>query len=91
MERSAQNFSTCRGCGRQILWTRMASGKRMPCDPDLVTYWQRPGGSKKIVTPNGEVISAELSGDLDKATGVGYVSHFATCPEGDRFRKGAQK
>ena len=41
----------------------------------------------KIVTPNGEVLSAERPADPQKATGIGYISHFATCPASDSFRK----
>lgn len=80
-------MSACRGCGRPILWIRTAAGRSMPCDPELVTYWQRAGGREKIVTPNGEVLSAELAGAPDRATGLGYISHFATCPERDRFKR----
>ena len=85
-----QDFGFCRGCGKQIIWTRTPAGKSMPCDPELVTYWQKAGGSQKIVTPGGEVLSAELTGDPEKATGRGYISHFATCPESDKFRRKAR-
>ena len=77
----------CRGCGRPIIWIRTSGRKSMPCDPDQVFYWQTPGGRQKIVTPNGEVLSAELEGPQDKATGIGFISHFATCPNGSDFRK----
>ena len=59
----------------------------MPCDREPVTYWQARSGSQKIVTPNGEVVSAELSGDPNKATGIGYVSHFTNCPRSNDFRR----
>ena len=36
---------------------------------------------------SGEVLSAELEGDPTKATGMGYISHFATCPNADKHRK----
>lgn len=81
------NSGTCRGCGRPIIWIRTAAGRSMPCDPELITYWQTPGGSKKVVTPNGVVISAELEGDQDAATGIGYRNHFATCPVSGEFRR----
>ena len=81
------SMSTCRGCGMPIVWIKTASGKPMPCDPEQITYWQKPRGSQKIVTPNGEVISAELSGDPNRATGIGYISHFATCTKSDAFRR----
>lgn len=79
--------STCRGCGAPIVFIRTQAGKSMPCDAEPVTYWQEPGGPHKIVTPNGEVRSARLEGDLQQATGIGYVSHFATCPAADKFRR----
>lgn len=78
----------CRGCGAPILWIRTESGKSMPCGPDPVTYWQNAVGCHKIVTPNGEVLSVSLEGDPQQATGIGFISHFATCPNRDDFRKG---
>ena len=77
----------CRACGAEIGFIKSVAGKSIPVDAVEVTYWKNPDGSKKIVTPNGEVVSADLEGDLQKATGVGYVSHFATCPCADQFRK----
>ena len=71
--------SICKMCGRLIVWVKTPAGKSMPCDPDTVLYWQTPGGREKIVTPNGEVVSAEFNGPYEKATGYGYISHFATC------------
>lgn len=77
----------CRACGAEIVFVVSAAGKAIPCDAAQVTYWQRPGGSHRIVTPNGEVVSAELSGESDRATGIGYISHFATCPHAASFRR----
>lgn len=79
--------SICKACGAPIIWIKTSGGKAMPCDAELVTYWQKAGGKAKIVTPNGEVYSAELQGDLNKATGIGYISHFATCPYANSFRR----
>jgi len=78
---------TCRGCGAPIIRIKTVGNKTMPCDPEQVTYWQDSRGAHKIVTPNGEVLSARLDGDLQKATGIGYMSHFATCPAADKFRR----
>ena len=75
-------MATCKGCGAKIIWI----GK-IPCDPALVTYWQKSKAKGKVVTPNGEVLSCEFSGDLNKATGVGYVSHWSTCPCAGQFRR----
>lgn len=80
-------MSKCRSCGADIIWIRMDSGKKMPCDAAQVTYWAKVGGTKKIITPNGEVISCELQGEFANATGVGYISHFSTCPSADKHRR----
>mgnify|MGYP000935691450 CR=1 FL=1 len=84
------NKSVCKGCGAPIIWIRTAAGERMPCDPEPVMYWERRGAAVRIVTPNGEAISCDLKGTLDKATGIGYVSHFSTCPQAGRFRTSRQ-
>lgn len=80
-------MSRCKSCGAEIIWIKMGAGKSMPCNPDQIMYWEKQGGTQKIVTPNGEVLSAEIEGDPDKATGVGYISHFATCPFSDQHRR----
>ena len=59
----------------------------MPCDDELVMYWAKKGAPGKVVTPNGEVISCEFDGDVSEATGLGYISHYATCPNAERFRR----
>lgn len=78
---------TCRGCGAEIVWIQTPAGKSMPCDAEAVPYWQRKGGHAKIVTPGGEVVSAELTGMPGMQTGWGYMSHFATCPRSEDFRR----
>ena len=80
-------MSKCRSCGAEIVWIKMASGKKMPCDASPVTYWAKMGGTEKIVTPNGEVVSCELQGDHADATGIGYISHFSTCPNAAKHRR----
>ncbi len=77
----------CRACNAKIIFIKTVGGKSIPCDAESTYYIQKAGGSQKIVTPNGEVISAELTDDQNKATGIGYISHFATCTNPDFFRK----
>lgn len=79
--------SICKGCGRLVRWIKTPAGKAMPCDPDPVLYWQAAGGASRIVTANGEVVSARLNGPLDRVTGRGYISHFATCTKAEAFRR----
>lgn len=58
------------------------------CKGKRQTRVKIPGGDGTIVTPNGETVSAEIvqPGTQD-ATGVGYISHFATCPVANMFRR----
>lgn len=72
----------CKGCGKEIIWI-----KQIPCDPLPVAYWAKEKARGKVVTPNGQVISCDFRGDLQRATGLGYVTHFASCPAAARFRK----
>lgn len=82
------NFANCSKCHQQILWIKTVNGKNMPVNTRLVTYRVSKEGKERIVTPNGETVSAEIvqSGTQD-ATGVGYISHFATCPVANTFRR----
>lgn len=80
-------ITECRACHAQIGFIKTVAGKTIPVNPEEVAYEQKAGGSLKIVTPNGEVLSAERPADPQKATGIGYISHFATCPASDSFRK----
>ena len=80
-------MAKCKACGREIIWIMSPSGKAIPCDPEPVSYWQQSKAKSKIVTPNGKVISCWLYGDPETATGIGYFSHWATCPEPERFRR----
>lgn len=80
--------STCRGCGAPIVWIRTAAGKSMPCDAQPVLYKAREGAAGKIVTGNGTVLSADIGGlAAFEPDGVGHVSHFATCPAAEQFRR----
>lgn len=78
---------TCRGCGAPIVWIRTPGSKAMPCDAAPVLYRTRAGAADTIVTPNGQVVPCELDVAPCEATGMGYVSHFATCPAADLFRR----
>lgn len=80
-------MSKCRRCGKEIVWIKTRAGKSMPCDIDPVVYWKSPTGSRVLITPNGEAVRCELEGDTQDPTGIGYVSHFATCPGAAAFRR----
>lgn len=83
------NFSTCRICGRQIMWIRTKAGKNMPVNPNFVNYRRPADGERareRIVTADGDVVTADIVG-REEAEGYGYISHFATCHGASRHRK----
>lgn len=90
----------CKGCGRPIIWFQTPAKKSMPCDPDEQAFRENPSGKDTIVKRNGEVVKAEIIArcsdlhvpgekftDLGDADGIGYVPHWATCPNADQFRR----
>ena len=80
-------MAKCKGCGAEIIWIKTPGGKSIPCDPEQVMYWEKTKAKGKVVTPNGEVLSCEFTGEPDIATGLGFVSHWSTCPKADTFRR----
>ena len=83
---------SCRSCGAAIVWIKTPGGKSMPCNAAPVYYIAKPkSGKQRIVTPNGEVIACEYTEDPSKATGTGFVPHWATCPEAGKFKKGEKR
>ncbi len=80
-------MATCKGCGAKIVWIKTTGNKSMPCNPNQVMYWERANAKDKVLTPNGMVLSCVFDGDIQKATGLGYIPHWATCPCADKFRR----
>ena len=64
--------STCRSCGAAIVWAKTTTGKSMPLDAEPV--------------PDGNIVLHE---GVAYVTGTGdRKSHFATCPNAARHRRG---
>ena len=80
-------MAKCKGCGASIVFVRTPGGKSMPCDSPMVPYIARSGAKGKIVTPDGKVVSAEVTNDLGSSTGIGYVPHWANCPKSADFKR----
>ena len=81
----SNEMASYKGCGAEIFWIKTQYGKSMPVDEKLVPYYK--GSDVKIVTEDGRVISGSLEGPEDAFQGFGYISHFATCPKADKFRR----
>lgn len=63
--------STCKSCGKPIHWIRPRFGRSMPCDTRPVNYHIKPGGSTKLITPAGDVISCEIADNPAESSGPG--------------------
>lgn len=77
-------MSICRSCCSPIKWIKTRDGKNMPVDPELIAYKDAKLGDK-LVTETGATYNVDPI--LDYPNVKGYISHFATCPEADRWRK----
>ncbi len=86
----------CRGCGAPIEFIRTEAGKSIPVDAGPwmeVDEGALGEGRRTIVTSDGRVVSGVLIStntrpqDPEHGHAVGRQSHFATCPEADRFRR----
>lgn len=86
--------AACSSCRASIIWTRTTTGSRMPVDPvpvadgnvALVVRGADGAGLTAIVLKSRRDAHL-LSGAL--TAGPRYKSHFATCPNADKHRKGA--
>ena len=67
----------CKHCGREIIRIQTMTGPAV-CEAAPVTYWSvRDGDAVGLMTPNGETVYGNLTGELQKAVGIGYLPH--TC------------
>lgn len=65
----------CRGCGADILWVTMPSGKSMPLDAKskkVIIEKEHHGHGETRVLP--ELVN-------------GYTPHWASCPKAAEFKK----
>lgn len=83
-------MALCRSCQAPIMWTRTTAGELMPLDLDpvsggnVVLTGHHVEGKQGGLVPQCKVEPPTLS-LFDEA--VRYVSHFATCPEANTWRK----
>ena len=67
--------TTCKGCGREIVWAEDEKGQSIPLDP-------RP----PIYVTDGNTCARAAHRKEKNARGFYYaVSHFATCPKASEF------
>ena len=78
-------MSKCKTCGAEIKWIRTFSGKAMPVDACPILFTE--GGNGIFVTDGGAVIHGTRCVKGQANMRVGYISHFATCPDANMYRK----
>ena len=67
------NRKTCSSCGEPIMWaSSFSSGKAMPLN----------------IVPETKTIVIDTGGGLVAHTVQVFTSHFATCPDADKHRRG---
>lgn len=79
--------SRCRSCGQPIKWIKLqGSGKAIPVDP--MKRILVPGqGTEVLITDDGRVVRGRFASMEEGAAECGYISHFATCPQADKWRR----
>lgn len=81
------NEGRCRSCGAKIRFVKMKSGKSMPVNEKIVNYQGRPSWQGKNCDTGRRCSRRVTDINADEATGFGYVSHFATCPNARNHRR----
>lgn len=77
----------CAGCGLAIAWRLTRKGAKIPLDPEPVptgnVILDRQGLAVVLDRERLKVLEARA----DRERWPRYVSHFATCPNRDQFRR----
>ena len=86
------NQTNCRACGAEILFIKTQKGKTMPVDAKSKWISTDPEGIPFVLADGSVVKAKEVQcADYNEAAKagyqIGYVSHFATCPQAASFRK----
>ena len=81
----------CRGCGAEILIIKTGGFyKTVQVDAEPVWIRQQSGGDS-FITADGRTVFGVIAGDADDDPDSNlvkaYESHFATCPDANRFRR----
>jgi len=85
--------TACRSCGAPVWWVLSTTGKRLPLDaePSPAGTVMVHGGGEEEAAPVGEVLTGDrltrARAMVERGDLALYVSHFATCPHADDWRR----
>lgn len=80
-------MSRCRSCNSPVIWAvASASGKRIPLDPPSDDGNVVLVDGKAYVYPTPEAAATEVVDHV--LTGTRHLSHFVTCPQASKWRRG---
>ena len=71
-------MANCKGCGAEVKWITMPTGKNMICDAKLT---QGAGEWKGVLVLDNGVIIQRPTSEIR-----GHVPHWATCPKAKDFK-----
>lgn len=80
------NTAKCRACGAEIMFIKTIAGKTMPVDAKSLYFVPDASGTPYVLI-DGTVGRGLAASQDEPGAKIGYISHFATCPEADKFRK----
>lgn len=78
-------MAVCKSCGATIKWLKTIRGKSMPVDAEPVELEDVDNGSL-LVSRLG--VTARVGEENKPDPNLEwYITHWATCPDGDQFRR----
>lgn len=80
-------MAICKGCGKEIQFIPLKSGKKAPVEMRPVYYEDTERGSKVIVTEDGRISKGREAVIFSEGAVRGYLSHFVACPAAEAFRQ----
>ncbi len=67
----------CRSCGKEIVWAETQHGKKVPLDPKALVF--------SVAAENGKMVAVSVTGHRGPSGDMLMVSHFATCPDANKW------
>ena len=84
-------LTTCRGCQARVFWARTPKGRKALVDEAQALPPEdskAPAYRIQFVDGSGTPLLQKIPPTKDGSKPAGYILHFTTCPEADRFSGG---